>query len=689
MSVRVKQSVQPPIDWLRRVKIFTWVISLTLTVFIPWPIVKILAAFGLIIFSCQFNFIYRPYGIILLGGLFALAYLLCPYWLFVSTIKNNIIVQTLGQKYIMLIVVLVLSIVGFLWAYLAAGHIPLHANNNGSKILPQQIVLPTILAMIIFVCNYAAIRNNISVLGDESYHITRVRLLHRFLWEFFGNTHIETIIAISFVIIVGIFLWLKRFRTQIIFLAISVFALATYFTITVSGMSGIVSRMDMLRYPFILCWFHNLWPIWSGNACDERLFRVIPLISAFGICWFVWWAITKQHIPPIIAFFSSLAFVLTPNIYYYCTILYLEMPAVALLVIALYFIEPILTEDFKSARCSPGWYALMAVGFIKETLLPIIIGIIVLRLMIRTWIICKAKSLNVAIIVDEMAAAFCIIVPVGMYLLLLFTFGKARDYAFSYANLTNPDLYIVAAKALWKQFGIMLPLALGGLTVCAVRSRFILIFSMAALFLIHFFFHFLDSADLVGLARFNLFFFPILTVPAIIFLGWLGGKSRLTLIAIVVLYLITNAALSPVAITGEKDPAWSSPLNKTTTDYYFPLEDVVKWLQANRPKIPIGIGGAYADSNILWYFDKMGYHPPIVQSTVSPDTPYVEGLKNTVALMHRANIPLLVWHKMQGCPILTDAESVILDYKAVKVFSNRYLAIILYERQTTQPLKSI
>jgi len=355
------------------------------------------------------------------------------------------------------------------------------------------------------------------------------------------------------------------------------------------------------------------------------------------------------------------------------------------LVIALYFIEPILIEDFKSARVSPGWYPLMAVGFIKETLLPIIIGIIVLRLMIRTWIICKAKSLNVPIIFDEMAAAFCIIVPVGMYLLLLFAFGKAREYAFSYANLTNLDLYIVAAKALWKQFGIMLPLAFGGLAVSAVRGRFILVFSMAALFLIHFFFHFLDSADLMGLARFNLFFFPILAVPAIIFLGWLGGKSRLTLIAIVVLYLITNAALSPVAITGEKNPAWSSPLNKATTDYYFPLEDVVKWLQANRPKIPIGIGGAYGDSNILWYFDKMGYHPPIVQSTVSPDTPYVEGLKNTVALMHRANIPLLVWHKMQGCPILTDAESVILDYKAVKVFSNRYLAIILYERQTTQP----
>ncbi len=677
-----KRSVQPPIDWPRRLKIFALVTSLALTVFIPWPIVKILAAFGLIIFSRQFNFIYRPYGIILLGSLFALAYILSPYWFFVSTLKNSIIVQTLGPQATMVIAAFGLSVIGAVWAYLSAGDIPLSSSSsNNGKSLWRRIVPVTMLALIVLVCNYPALQNNVPVLGDESYHITRVRFLHSFLWKFFGNTNTETIIAISFVIIAGIFLWLKRFRTQIIFLAACVTAFGVYFVITVSGTPGVASRMDMLRYPLVSCWFQNLWPIWSGNACDERMFRIIPLVSAFGICWFAWWSIRKQNIPPIIAFVSSLAFVLTPNIYYYSTILYLEMPAVTLLLLALYFIEPILTEEFKSARCSPGWYALMAAGFIKETLLPIIIGIIVLRVVVRAEIIYKTKSLNIKTILDEITAAFCIGAPLGVYLLLLSVFGKARDYAFSYSNLTNPDLYIVAAKALWKQFGVMLPLAIGGLMVSLLRRRFIFIFSTAALFLIHFFFHFLDSADLVGLARFNLFFFSILAMPAIIFLGWLGGKSRLTLMAAAALYLITNVVLSPVAITGEKNPAWSSQLNKATTDYYFPLEDVVKWLQANRPKIPIGIGGAYGDSNILWYFNKMMYHPPIVQSTISPEVPYLEGLKNTIALAHQKGISLLVWHKMQGRPVLTDAESMILDYKAIKVFSNHYLAIILYEKQ--------
>ncbi len=150
---------------------------------------------------------------------------------------------------------------------------------------------------------------------------------------------------------------------------------------------------------------------------------------------------------------------------------------------------------------------------------------------------------------------------------------------------------------------------------------------------------------------------------------------------IAIILLLTNVVLSPVAITGEKNPEWGATLSKDITDYYFPLDDTVKWLKANYPKTPVYIGGAYGDSNILWYFDKLGYHPPMVQVRISPDTPPLEALTAAVEQAQKLGAPLLIWHKMQPGPELGEQEKAVLNYKAIKIFSNRNLAIVVYENQ--------
>ena len=668
-------------DWLKPLIMFA--VSMSLILLVPWPTVKIVTFFAAVISLTLFDSISRPMGVILLAGVFALAYLVSPYWLYVATAKNNAVLQTVGTKPTTIITMIVLMLTGLLWSYLAAGNIPVQDNQGRQSSLIKRISPLAALAFLILVCNYGPLQNNISVLSDESYHITRIRLLHRLLSWFFVTAKDMALLAIGFALVVVLLAWWRRFRAETIIGIIFAGVLAIYLGIIAYYSPDIVGRLDMLRYPFISCWFGNLGPIWRINPYDERLFRIIPLISAFGVACFGWWTTRKQNAPAIAAFITALALALTPAIYYYSTTLYLELPAVALLLIALYFIEPILTEDFKSARSSPGWYALMTVGFIKETLVAMIVGIIALRLLVRTRIIIKNRSLTARTIFDEAAAALCIGIPLAVYMLLWLVFGQAgaRTYSFSYNNITNAALYTAAAKALWSQFGIILPMAIAGLVLCILRRRFALAFSMIALFVIHFFFHFLENAEYVGLARFNLFLFPTLVVPVIIGLGWLAGKSRSATIAAAAGMLLINIVMSPVAITGEKDPLWSSPVNKVTTEYYFPLEDTVKWLKANYPKTPIHIGGAYGDSNITWYFDKLGYHPPSIQTTISPDVPVIEALRDTIELTRKLGIPLLVWHKMQGGPELDEQEKSILGYKAIKVFSNRNLAIVLYENQ--------
>jgi hypothetical protein len=439
----------------------------------------------------------------------------------------------------------------------------------------------------------------------------------------------------------------------------------------------------MLRYPFLSCWFGNLGPIWRVNPYDERLFRIIPLLSAFGIGCFGWWAARKHNIAPIAAFIFAFALTLTPTVYYYSTTLYLELPSVALLFIALYFIEPILTEDFKSVRSSPGWYALLAAGFIKENIVSFIAGIIVLRLFVRAIIIVKTKSINIRTILNEAAAVFCIATPIGVFIVLMYAFESSnpRPYLFAYNNIANIALWLAALKSLWSQFALLLPMAIAGLLISIIRRRSVFAFSIMFLFVFDFLFHFLERADCIGYARYNLFLFAIFAVPAIAALGWLAGKNRPASITAAAVLLFTNVLLSPVAITGEKNPQWGASLSKNITDYYFPLNETVNWLKANYPKTPVYIGGAYGDSNITWYFDKLGYHPPMVQQRISPDTPPFEALTAAAEQARKLGIPLLIWHKMQGGPQLTEQEKAVLDYKAIKVFSNRNLAIVVYEYQ--------
>lgn len=496
----------------RLIPLVIFAVLLLVTLLVPWPMVKIAAFFAVVISLTFFNSISRSLGIVSLGFLFALAYLFSPYWLYITTVKSNTIIQTIGAKPAMIITMILLMLLGLVWSYLAAGNVPVQVNQAGQKSFIRRILPLAALALLVLACNYGPLCNNISVLGDESYHITRIRFLHTFLYWFFAAAKNVLLPAIVFLTLLILFTLWRRFRAETIIGIILAGLLAIYIGTVAYYSPDFVGRLDMLRYPFISCWFGNLGPIWRVNPYDERLFRLLPLLSAFGIGVFGWWAARKQNVPPVASFIFAFALTLTPTIYYYSTTLYLELPSVALLFIALCFIEPIVEGDFKSVRGSPGWYALMAAGFIKENMASFIAGIIVLRLFVRAITIGKTKNINIRAILNEAAAVFCIATPIGVFIILMYAFESSnpRPYLFAYNNIANIALWLAALKSLWSQFAVLLPMAIAGLVISIIRRRFVFAFSIMFLFVFDFLFHFLERANCIGYARYNLFLFSIL-----------------------------------------------------------------------------------------------------------------------------------------------------------------------------------
>ena len=98
-------------------------------------------------------------------------------------------------------------------------------------------------------------------------------------------------------------------------------------------------------------------------------------------------------------------------------------------------------------------------AMIGRIVLTLIIGIIILRLMIRGFIIFKNKTITGRTILSETAAAFCIGAPLALYLLLRLAFAEPAitPYAgadsfffggifFGYFFLTSSSLIQIFAR---------------------------------------------------------------------------------------------------------------------------------------------------------------------------------------------------------------------------------------------------
>jgi hypothetical protein len=373
-------------------------------------------------------------------------------------------------------------------------------------------------------------------------------------------------------------------------------------------------------------------------------------------------------------------FALTPDIYYHSTILYLELPALALFTVAIYYIKPIICDDFNTVKSCPGWYALLIASLIKETFAIMMLMLIILRIAVRFSKLLINRQITFRAVLDEIAAVFCMIVPWGVYLVFRIYFANVRGYTPLKENLMNVALYHIAFKALWSQFSILLILAAGGFIIGLLKRQFVLTFSLVILFVGFFVFHFAGYPDYVGLARFNLFLFGPLSGLAIFFLVSVSKKSRTAVLIIVLMGTIINVAMSPVAIGGEKDPTWAAPALKAVERYY-PHEEAFNWLKNNRPGWGVVFGGERPKVRLYWYFAKTGYRTKFFLVKRKAGVSEMESLKRTLHVARRLGFPLVLFHTTAIRNEIAEQEFSIMDYKVIKVFKNRYTALVLYQAQ--------
>lgn len=434
----------------------------------------------------------------------------------------------------------------------------------------------------------------------------------------------------------------------------------------------------MVRYPYLSCWLHLAGAVWNSSIVDEGANRMVPLVSTFAIGYFILCAVRSRGAGQLAALLAAVAMITVPNIYYHATSLYLEMPAVALMTVALAYVERLVRDEPAAVRTCPGWYALLAAGFVKETLTAILMVLIIIRLVVRLRVICSQSGNRYRAAASELVTAACMALPLGLYLLIRMYFGDVRGYSPNLLNLTNAGLYAILAKALWSQFGLLLVLACGGLLIALRQKRFLLAGSLVSVFVADLTFHFLDLPTVVGLARFDLMLFAPLAVMSMVLLQWLANRWKPVLAFTAAAWIALNFIMSPIAIGGEKKPYWTTQ-NMMTCDFYFPKEEAVAWLKQNRPGVQVVVGGAYSQTNILWYFAKLQYETETSVLPAKPDDTPEINLQETIRSAEFHNIPLVLYFRMTPGIGVTEAERTVRSYHVAQVFSNRYMAILLYE----------
>ncbi|MBN2054180.1 hypothetical protein JW905_04620, partial [bacterium] len=564
-----------------------------------------------------------------------------------------------------------MTIMGGCWVRLAAGtREPAPPAERHGTVTSAALLL--LLATATLTINLGALHNVVPAQGDEIFHVMRLRELRGILLTPSG--------FVTFGIAAGCLLLAVRtaLPAPVTFLVTAAgFMLAAGFT-SLFHSPGL--DYFLMRYPFLSIWFHQVGPVWNAMKLYEASFRVVPLAAAIGLGWFLLSGLRRET-GGLTALGAGLCVVTIPTVHYHATILYLELPAVLLLTLALADVERFAGAGLRELRRLPAWYALLAVSFIKETMFIPILFLLVIRLGVRLQ--CSFTHRwhdRRRVLMEETAVWFCVVTPFALYMLFRDRYGDFRRYEPYFGNLAQPNLWMTFGLSLLRQMGPILLPALAGWLMTIREKRFTFATATAGVFGAATVFFFMDNDYLVGLARFNLALLaPLLiaSLPAITRLA----RCRPVWCRLFILGCLTiNLFLSPVSMSGAKRPGWSAPLSMADGEYYFPFDEVTRWLHSNRPDVPILIGGAFFHNCLPWYFEEAGYHPKISYSRIRMDASPAEALMGTIRTAREHDIPLVLYHRMTGGPVLPPSEREISGYHAVHVAAGRYLAMVVYER---------
>ena len=516
----------------------------------------------------------KEYVFLLLSLVGIVSFIISPYW--------QVFFSLPILKYAMLLF-LFLGIIS--WAYIAKGQF------NIPKL--QNVPLLLIGEAILYVLTYSILGSDIAWRGDEDSHLSMIWHFVSYLnfwWQrkevyLFRN-------PLFFGIILGLILrWFgypkiksANHRLKTIFLIgllliIAVTAALIYPTHIFKDPQNPLLLSEVLRYPFLEKWINFLF-IPPQIYADIRVYRMVPFLSLVGILWVLYQAIHKKVENKIIALFISLGLTTIPLSLYYGTILYLEMPVILLMLIASLNLKSLITKTFSDVKKLPAWYALLLVGFMKESALifPALVCALRLGYIIRS----SRKEIRCRRLFIEMGISGLLLGPGVAFLLIRDIFLHYHSYIFRFENAFVPRYYTLEISNLVQQLGLLCVMGFLGLGLALLKKRNYALIHAVVLFGIMIFFIcyvYLDTsysaAGIIyaGYSRWNLYLLPTFYTLTVYFFS-LCSKSQLILITICL--LVSNILLSPFK-NGVRFPNWGSPINDAG-EYTYPYEKSIHFI---------------------------------------------------------------------------------------------------------------
>ncbi len=487
--------------------------------------------------------------------LFSLAFIVTPLW----SIGTNVYYQTF------LMFGLVVS--GWFWAKLASTTIQITIPQKGFWFLLICFVL------IVFI-NFKPISNNISYLGDEIHHLIKPFMVNKMVGApilFFGTVIFGAIYFSLYKKINGLTLYLSG-----VLILSSVILFSFFFDESLRE----TFEMYLVRFPFLPTLLSSIMASITGTfggVYHEFSYRLVPLICIFltGVYCTIQFFGNRSALKRVLVFASIISI---PSVYYYSSILYLEPLILLLTTVILVNINALLAKDLKSKKVENlGWICLLLLGFIKETVVPILVGFLFIRGI--KWIF--EKNYSFQSFWEEVQIAFSLLLPLAIYLWFR---GDVRGFNFDPSGAFDLSIYKLFFITIWEQFGLVLPIAAIAFLFLKSIGTWERIF-ISVTTVITFVFYLLDFGGIfIGYSRFNLFFAPFILV--LFCKGIFEIKNEWVANIALAGIICTNLYLSPINVDGSRYLNWERCIDcvNMSVDMVYPINEALNWASSNLKK---------------------------------------------------------------------------------------------------------
>ena len=569
-------------------------------------------------------------------GVYLIAYVLTPYW--------NLYNSTSSQLFTLLFILMT----GISWSWLSASSFKISLDK-------KHLLLFLAIFLIAFIMNYQALISDIPWRGDESFHIEKVFSISTQVLSMKKWFLSVTLLFLSFLVLA----WKKprwaEFTGAILILVI----VFMYKEIDILQWGD---TSFLIRYPFVNYWFSAVIPTLTSlfiNPFHEFLYRLIPFFCAVALAWYFQTRFSLQNgLTRVLLGISVLSL---PLVFYYATIFYLELPAVFLMSVVCFQIKDLVYQDSVQVRQRSGWYALIFIGFIKETTVPFLVCFLFVR-----WIIQYLRCNNIVLLATdqdddtlgkkcrswirlftaELSIAFSVLFPALLYFSLRTVFGTNRSFGMHLQSMFEPSAYTAIMQSFTDQFGIFLLFFLAGCFILFRKKEYATAGFLLSVVLGYQVFYIVDNWRLVGYSRFNLLVLPTILAGAAVFINWVMSQKKSIGVALIGLAILVNFVISPINLDGSKKPYWGN-YNVDTSEHYYPYREAIAWLGETYPGVHSLSGGLYYPYPFDFYSDQFHWKPQDIlfrsKSQVSGDSDSAE-LAIVLAEAKIRNDPIVLFH---------------------------------------------